>query len=78
MLLLIISVLQFFDNCFLIFDFTHYNFSEIIETANAILAQLTVPRRVKTIEDLNADMFITLYEGLCGESIPGKHRFSMG
>ncbi|XP_067942983.1 apical junction molecule-like [Watersipora subatra] len=43
---------------------------KIVFTANAILAQLTVPRRVKTIADLNADMFVTMYEGLCGEPIP--------
>ncbi|KAF6017468.1 CEP95 [Bugula neritina] len=44
--------------------------SQIIKTANTILAQLTVPLRVKTIEDVNTNMFVTLYEGLCGETIP--------
>jgi len=46
--------------------------SDIIKSANVILSQLTVPTRVQSIDELSSDLFVTLYEGLCGERLPGK------
>ena len=44
----------------------------LLKLANDMLAQLHVRRRVNSIKDINHAVFVMLYEGLCGEQLPGK------
>ena len=39
---------------------------------NALLEQLHVTSQLKTVADIGAGVFVTLFEGLCGEQLPGK------
>lgn len=41
-----------------------------VKLANDMLTRLHVPVRVKRMSDIGADVVVTLYEGLCGESLP--------
>ncbi|XP_053377134.1 centrosomal protein of 95 kDa-like isoform X2 [Mercenaria mercenaria] len=43
----------------------------IVNKLNALLDQLHVPSRINTVADIGAGVFVTLYEGLCGEQLPG-------
>lgn len=43
----------------------------IVNKLNALLDQLHVPSRVNSIADIGAGVFVTLFEGLCGEQLPG-------
>lgn len=51
---------------------TNIFISAIVNKLNALLEQLHVPRRINTVADIGAGVFVTLYEGLCGEQLPGK------
>lgn len=42
----------------------------LVEVANSLLAQLHVPFIVESLEDITANVFIILFEGLYGESLP--------
>ena len=46
--------------------------SELVELANDMLRQLHSVKRVKQLRDINASVFVTLFEGLCGEQLPGE------
>ena len=44
----------------------------IVTKLNNLLEQLNVSSRLKTIADIGAGVFVTLFEGLCGEQLPGN------
>ena len=48
-----------------------YFLAALVKLANDLLQQLHVPQRIRHWADINAQVFITLYEGLCGESPSG-------
>ncbi|XP_013381104.1 uncharacterized protein LOC106152154 [Lingula anatina] len=41
-----------------------------VQLTNNMLAQLHVPIRVKTLKEINANVFVTLYEGMMGDRLP--------
>ncbi|XP_060559885.1 centrosomal protein of 95 kDa-like, partial [Ruditapes philippinarum] len=43
----------------------------IVNKLKGLLDQLHVPSRINTVADIGAGVFVTLYEGLCGEQLPG-------
>ena len=43
----------------------------VLSKLNALLVQLHVTSRLKTVADIGAGVFVTLFEGLCGEQLPG-------
>ena len=45
--------------------------SAIVAKLNRLLDQLNVSSRLKTVADIGAGVFVTLFEGLCGEQLPG-------
>lgn len=47
-------------------------FVAIVNKLNALLDQLHVPTRINTVSDIGAGVFVTLFEGLCGERLPGN------
>ncbi|ESP03772.1 hypothetical protein LOTGIDRAFT_109931, partial [Lottia gigantea] len=44
---------------------------ELIDTCNLLLHQFNIPIKVINVEDIGATVFVTLYEGLYGEQLPG-------
>ncbi|CAE1272743.1 CEP95 [Acanthosepion pharaonis] len=42
----------------------------LVEVANSLLVQLHVPIYVESLEDINTNVFVTLFEGLYGEPLP--------
>ncbi|KAK2184388.1 hypothetical protein NP493_267g00007 [Ridgeia piscesae] len=44
----------------------------LVRLANDMLTQLHVSTRVRHLCDINAGVFLTLFEGLCGEKLPGR------
>lgn len=54
------------------------NFSEedkvIVNKLNGLLDQLHAPHHIHTVADIGASAFVTLFEGLCGEQLPGINR----
>ncbi|CAH1795667.1 unnamed protein product [Owenia fusiformis] len=48
----------------------------IIDLANSMLTQLHVPISVNSVKELKSHIFVTLYEGLCGETLPDVIRSS--
>jgi hypothetical protein len=48
--------------------------NDIIELANDMLDKLNVSRRVDRREDIDSGLFVTLFEGLCGDSLKGRAR----
>lgn len=42
----------------------------LVEVANSLLVQLHVPIHVESLEDINTNVFVTLFEGLYGEPLP--------
>jgi len=44
----------------------------LVRLANDMLTQLHVSTRVRHLCDINAGVFLTLFEGLCGEKLPGQ------
>lgn len=42
-----------------------------------MLTQLHVSTRVRYLREISAAVFLTLYEGLCGEKLPGQLGFYM-
>ena len=47
--------------------------SAIVAKLNRLLDQLNVSSRLKTVADIGAGVFVTLFEGLCGEQLPGRY-----
>ncbi|KAL4227155.1 Centrosomal protein of 95 kDa [Mactra antiquata] len=48
----------------------------IVSKLNTLLDQLHVTDKIKTVADIGAGVFVTLFEGLCGEQLPGIIRAS--
>ncbi|XP_050392120.2 uncharacterized protein LOC126810852 isoform X2 [Patella vulgata] len=44
---------------------------ELVYLANRLLEQFCIPIKVASVEDIGASVFVTLYEGLYGEQLPG-------
>jgi len=44
----------------------------LVALANEMLARLHVDMRVRSCVDMNSSLFITLYEGLCADTVKGK------
>lgn len=55
-------------------DFKHTNIylTEIVRQANLLLEQLNAGSSLGCVEDINAAVYVTLFEGLCGEKLHGK------
>lgn len=47
-------------------------FSGLVQLANSIVDQLHISNRISSLGDLTSVEFAMIYEGLCGERIPGK------
>ena len=45
---------------------------EIVRQANLLLEQLNAGSSLSCVEDINAAVYVTLFEGLCGEKLHGK------
>ncbi|KAL3853220.1 hypothetical protein ACJMK2_016776 [Sinanodonta woodiana] len=46
--------------------------AELVHQVNKLLEQLNSVERVKTVDDIGASVFVTFFEGLCGEQLHGK------
>jgi len=49
----------------------HVLFTAILAKVNNLLSQLHVEKPVSSIADIGAGVFVTLFEGLCGEQLTG-------
>ena len=63
--------------CVLLLLFFHIIFTDAVRLVNDMLSQLHVTTRVQHWSDINAAVFVTLYEGLCGDKLPGNIDISM-
>lgn len=51
---------------------TNIYLTEIVRQANLLLEQLNAGSSLGCVEDINAAVYVTLFEGLCGEKLHGK------
>lgn len=51
---------------------TNIYLTEIVRQANLLLEQLNAGSSLGCVEDINAAVYVTLFEGLCGEKLQGK------
>lgn len=51
----------------------HIDLTVVIQKVNELLDQLHVDRSVCSVAEIGAGVFVTLFEGLCGEQLTGMH-----
>lgn len=47
-------------------------FTGIVSQANTLLEQLNAGSPIGCVEDINSQVYVTLFEGLCGEKLNGE------
>ena len=52
-------------------------YAGLVQLANEILSQIHVGTRVRHVEEISPGIFVLMFEGLCGEILPGKQCFKL-
>lgn len=51
-----------------------YLFSDWVDVANDLFSKCHINLRLRRLTDCDANVFVTLYESILGEKVPGKNK----